>query len=660
MRIGLHARNDTAFTETDYQVIRTARIETLKIMDFTQLTVLERLRQENPGIEFIVRLYDDRISGSHTRPSPAEFVARFAPRINELRPYAAKYEIHNEPNHYQGIEGWGNSDADARDFRLWYLTVLAGLRQACPWASFGFPGLALHYPHRDMEWLDICRDAVLASDWLGCHTYWQYGNMFATDWGLRFVYYRQRFPTKMIEITEFGNSTPSLPRQEMAAQYAAYYRRVQQYPYVRSASAFICSSPDPTWLPFAWCDPPSNTIFPVVNAVAAVQHQPSPPDPVYRVSYLSHDTPATLSPGQRATVSLRVRNDGNVLWPAGGDNAVRLGQRWLPSGGDGPRLPLPSDTAPGQTQALLAAVQAPASAGAYTLRWDMIEENVGWFAERGVTPLDVAVSVRAELVQPRPWLASASHNTEDACKAIDGDPGSLWSSLAMQEPGMWFMLDLGRTQLVSGLKMASPDKDFPRGYVIELSGDGAAWREVGRKDPNWKSLEASFGAAPARFVRVTQTGLPRWPVPWRISDATVATQPLWVASAEPNGDKAALAIDGDTKTAWTTGAPQRPGAWFQVDLGEKHYVARLRLNNTSNPQYPRGYIILASLDGATWQEAARKLSNWQPVDVTIGPRWARYIRIEQTGASPWHPWTIAELTLSTVPAPASGATGRRG
>ncbi len=50
MRIGLHARNDSMFTETDYTVIRLARIETLKIMDFTALSVLERVRSENPGI----------------------------------------------------------------------------------------------------------------------------------------------------------------------------------------------------------------------------------------------------------------------------------------------------------------------------------------------------------------------------------------------------------------------------------------------------------------------------------------------------------------------------------------------------------------------------------------------------------------------------------
>ena len=78
-------------------------------------STLQRVRQENPGIEFIVRLFDDRISGSHTHPTPAAVcqLASF-PRINELRPYATKFEIHNEPNHYQGIEGWGNSDATRR------------------------------------------------------------------------------------------------------------------------------------------------------------------------------------------------------------------------------------------------------------------------------------------------------------------------------------------------------------------------------------------------------------------------------------------------------------------------------------------------------------------------------------------------------------------
>jgi hypothetical protein len=234
---------------------------------------------------------------------------------------------------------------------------------------------------------------------------------------------------------------------------------------------------------------------------------------------------------------------------------------------------------------------------------------------------------------------------------MDSDPESAWSSGDVQQPGMWFMIDLGAVQQVSGISMVSPGKDFPRGYVIEASTDGATWQEVMRKDPNWKSVDATFVAVPARYVRVTQTRTPRWPVVWAINDVAIASASLWSATASPNPQDAAKAIDADIQTVWTTGTPQRPGAWFQLDLGEKLYVERLRLDNTGNPQYPRGYVVRTSLDGVTWDEAARKASNWRPVDVAVGPRWLRYVRIENTGSSPWHPWTIAEAIVVTAPAP---------
>ena len=161
VRVGLHARNDVRFPDADYEMLRRARIETLKTMSLTEPSVYQRLRQEQPDLEFIVRLYDDRIRRD-SRPSPADFVARMVPLIDRLKPYTVKFEIHNEPNHAEGIEGWGASDDNAHAFRSWYLQVLAGLKQACPWARFGFPGLALNNPHRDLAWLDICRDAIFS------------------------------------------------------------------------------------------------------------------------------------------------------------------------------------------------------------------------------------------------------------------------------------------------------------------------------------------------------------------------------------------------------------------------------------------------------------------------------------------------------------------
>ena len=138
VRIGLHARNDYAFAEGDYLVIREARIETIKMLSFTQTSVFERLRNQNPDLEFIVRLHDPRVGMAY--PGPDDFAQAASARMEELRPFAVKFEILNEPNHNEGYEGWGSSDADARSFCDWYLEVLSLLRLACPWAQFGFPG----------------------------------------------------------------------------------------------------------------------------------------------------------------------------------------------------------------------------------------------------------------------------------------------------------------------------------------------------------------------------------------------------------------------------------------------------------------------------------------------------------------------------------------
>ena len=197
-------------------------------------------------------------------------------------------------------------------------------------------------------------------------------------------------------------------------------------------------------------------------------------------------------------------------------------------------MALPADVGAGKAVTLNTDVVAPTTPGAYTLRWDLVEEGGAWFAERGATPLEIPVRVQQTGTPPAKWIASASHNTVDAAKAIDGDAASAWSSAKTQEPGMWFKIDLGAEQQVSGLSMVSPDKDFPRGYVIEVSTDGNVWSEAARKDPNWKSVEAVFVAMPARYVRITQTRTPRWPVNWTISDVSIATASLWTATASPN------------------------------------------------------------------------------------------------------------------------------
>ncbi len=278
-RVSLHGRNYESFEEVDYQIVREARIETLKMMSQTHPDAFNRLKSENPDIEFIVRLWDDRMGVGH-HPTPEQFVERMVPIMQGLRSFATKFEIHNEPNHLKRYEGWGQDDADARDFNQWYQQVFKLLKQRCPWALLGFPGLAI--PHRDLEWVEICRPAVEMSDFLGVHCYWQTTpqeprNHLADFWGLRFKYYHDKFPGKVIDLLEVGNSNAQsglpITDAEVARQFVEYFQELFKYPYLNSASPFIMSSPDSTWDSFAWRKV-SGEVKPVV---AAIRDMPRPP-----------------------------------------------------------------------------------------------------------------------------------------------------------------------------------------------------------------------------------------------------------------------------------------------------------------------------------------------------------------------------------------------
>ena len=43
---------------------------------------------------------------------------------------------------------------------------------------------------------------------------------------------------------------------------------------------------------------------------------------------------------------------------------------------------------------VVARLQAPETAGAYTLKWDLVQGDLLWFEEKGSTPLEVQVEVK--------------------------------------------------------------------------------------------------------------------------------------------------------------------------------------------------------------------------------------------------------------------------
>lgn len=309
-KVGIHGRNEPhQFREGDFEVIRQARIEVVKMMSHTRVEDFERLKRESSSIEIITRLHDDRIKYSH--PSPAEFAEKMIPVMARLRPYCIKFQIHNEPNHVKRYEGWGATDDDAHDFNRWFLETYDRLKRSHPWASLGFPGLAVgDADHREGAWLRICRPAIERADWLGVHCYWQTkpdgsGGLLDPAWGLRFQLHHSLYPNKVLEVLECGNSNIQRPPEDpwpiseeaVADEYVRWLHEAFKYPYINSASFFILSSQDTgNWRFFSWLTE-HDWKKPVVGRVGDMYRPPlgsvqvGPPKPV------APPRPAPLPPG---------------------------------------------------------------------------------------------------------------------------------------------------------------------------------------------------------------------------------------------------------------------------------------------------------------------------------------------------------------------------
>ncbi|MCY1142459.1 discoidin domain-containing protein [Actinoplanes sp. Pm04-4] len=115
----------------------------------------------------------------------------------------------------------------------------------------------------------------------------------------------------------------------------------------------------------------------------------------------------------------------------------------------------------------------------------------------------------------------------------------------------------------------------------------------------------------------------------------------WTATASPEAD-AALAVDDDASTRWTTNAAQQPGQFLQADLGRVQGVRRVVFDTGADVgDFPRGYTITASADGKRWW-TAKGSSTDQFTEADLRGRPVRYVRITLTAAAgSW--WSVADV-----------------
>ncbi len=107
----------------------------------------------------------------------------------------------------------------------------------------------------------------------------------------------------------------------------------------------------------------------------------------------------TMQPNKEYKITVTVSNDGSQLWRGDIFRPVNMSYHWYDQAGnlvlyDGPRTSLPAGgIASSITAEIEMAVQAPASPGRYGLVLTLVQENIGWFEEKGFKPYKVEINV---------------------------------------------------------------------------------------------------------------------------------------------------------------------------------------------------------------------------------------------------------------------------
>lgn len=242
--VGVNARFDGTMQQVDFSVLKTAGIEAVKLPQHTPESTISQLGQINPEIFIMARIAHNPGEVSITAD---QWLTEMGPEVSRLYKLGLRYfEIQQSPN--LSICGWNHSWSAGSDFGAFWLRVSAGLREIAPEARFGFPGLSpgKQVPGQRMDakvFLDGADAALLAADWVGVNCFWSgESEMKSIEGGAFYKYYRERYPDKLLFITEFGNVNQLTKPHVKGQEYVQYYQSLRDQPGIGAAFAEVISA----------------------------------------------------------------------------------------------------------------------------------------------------------------------------------------------------------------------------------------------------------------------------------------------------------------------------------------------------------------------------------------------------------------------------------
>ncbi len=258
------------------------------------------------------------------------------------------------------------------------------------------------------------------------------------------------------------------------------------------------------------------------------------------------------------------------------------------------------------------------------------------------------------LSQGKPAVASSVENAATpASAAVDGDPGTRWSS-DFSDP-QWLRIDLGATSTIDSVQLVW-EAAYARTFRIQVSDDATTWRDATPVVTGVSGTQTVVAAGTGRYVRMlgstraTGYGYSLWE--FRVyGDSGSATtcaatnqaqgRPAAASSVENPGTPASAAVDGDPGTRWASAFsdPQ----WLRVDLGARVGVCGVTL--TWEAAYATGFAIQVSDDATTWTDAYRSTTGTGGTQTLALDAVGRYVRVLGTARATGYGYSLWEFAV---------------
>ncbi|WP_329347630.1 discoidin domain-containing protein [Streptomyces sp. NBC_01261] len=276
--------------------------------------------------------------------------------------------------------------------------------------------------------------------------------------------------------------------------------------------------------------------------------------------------------------------------------------------------------------------------------------NIDYVAVYNKAP---AGTTGTNIAQGKPTTASSAESASfPASNATDGNISTRWSS-TFSDP-QWLQVDLGATYNLTHATVIW-EAAAASAYQIQTSANGSTWTTIYSNNNSPQLLQDTALSGSGRYVRIYATGrnsaYGASLYEFRLYGSTTGGnpettllsqgRPATASSSENTSFAAAMAVDGNTGTRWSSAFsdPQ----WLQVDLGATHAISSVGLNWEA--AYGTSYQIQTSADGVSWTTIYTTTAGTGGNQTLAVTGSGRYVRMNGTARSTQYGYSLWEFQV---------------